>query len=154
MTEILSDSEADERLGTGWTRSGAVISREVELASFPQAIEVVDRVAVLAEAADHHPDIDIRWRTLTFRLSTHLAGGLTAKDFALAAEIDSVLSVISVTPGAPLPAVRRLSVTGTLRRETQMTQAIVVGTAAFAAMVAAAGGVLWFTVRNRRHLDG
>ena len=39
-------------------------------------------------------------------------------------------------------------------RETQMTQAIVVGTAAFAAMVAAAGGVLWFTARNRRHLDG
>jgi len=92
MTEILSDSEADERLGNDWTRSGAVISREVELASFPQAIEVVDRVAELAEAADHHPDIDIRWRTLTFRLSTHSAGGLTAKDFSLAAQIDSVIS--------------------------------------------------------------
>ncbi|SEF27063.1 4a-hydroxytetrahydrobiopterin dehydratase [Amycolatopsis pretoriensis] len=92
MTEILSDSEADERLGSGWTRSGSVIAREAELASFPQAIEVVDRVAVLAEAADHHPDIDIRWRTLTFRLSTHSAGGLTEKDFSLAAQIDSVLS--------------------------------------------------------------
>ncbi|MFJ7212430.1 4a-hydroxytetrahydrobiopterin dehydratase [Amycolatopsis sp. NPDC098790] len=92
MTEILSDAEADERLGAGWTRAGAVISREAELASFPQAIEVVDRVAVLAEAADHHPDIDIRWRTLTFRLSTHSAGGLTEKDFALASEIDAVLS--------------------------------------------------------------
>jgi 4a-hydroxytetrahydrobiopterin dehydratase len=92
MTEILSDSEADERLGAGWTRSGREISREVELASFMQAIEVVDRVAVLAEAADHHPDIDIRWRTLTFRLSTHSAGGLTAKDFSLAAEIDEVLA--------------------------------------------------------------
>ena len=91
MTEILSDSEADLRLGSGWTRSGAVISREVELASFPQAIEVVNRVAELAEAADHHPDIDIRWRTLTFRLSTHSAGGLTEKDFALAAQIDAVL---------------------------------------------------------------
>ena len=94
MTEILSDSEADERLGfrAGWVRTGAVISREVELASFPQAIEVVDRVAELAEAADHHPDIDIRWRTLTFRLSTHSAGGLTAKDFSLAAQIDSVIA--------------------------------------------------------------
>jgi 4a-hydroxytetrahydrobiopterin dehydratase len=91
MTEILRDSEADQRLTAGWTRTGAVIAREVELASFSQAIEVVDRVAVLAEAADHHPDIDIRWRTLTFRLSTHSAGGLTAKDFSLAAEIDSVL---------------------------------------------------------------
>ena len=92
MTEILSDSEADERLGASWTRSGAVISREVELASFPQAIEVVDRVAELAEAAGHHPDIDIRWRTLTFRLSTHSAGGLTAKDFSLADQIDSVIA--------------------------------------------------------------
>ncbi|WP_206790067.1 4a-hydroxytetrahydrobiopterin dehydratase [Amycolatopsis sp. MtRt-6] len=92
MTEILSDSEADQRLGSGWTRSGAVIGREVELASFPQAIEVVNRVAELAEAADHHPDIDIRWRTLTFRLTTHSAGGLTAKDFDLAAQIDSVLA--------------------------------------------------------------
>ncbi|SED58506.1 4a-hydroxytetrahydrobiopterin dehydratase [Amycolatopsis tolypomycina] len=91
MTEILSDSEADLRLAAGWTRSGAVISREVELASFPQAIEVVNRVAELAEAADHHPDIDIRWRTLTFRLTTHSAGGLTAKDFDLAEQIDAVL---------------------------------------------------------------
>ena len=94
MTEILSDSEADERLGADWTRSGAVISREVELASFPQAIEVVNRVAELAEAADHHPDIDIRWRTLTFTLSTHSAGGLTANDVSLAEEIDGVLDAI------------------------------------------------------------
>lgn len=94
MTEILSDSEADGRLGAGWTRSGAVIFREVELASFLQAIEAVNRVAERAEAADHHPDIDIRWRTLTFRLSTHSAGGLTAKDFDLAAEIDAVLAAL------------------------------------------------------------
>jgi 4a-hydroxytetrahydrobiopterin dehydratase len=92
MTEILSDAEADGRLGPGWTRSGSVITREVELASFLQAIEVVDRVAVLAEAADHHPDIDIRWRTLTFRLTTHSAGGLTAKDFDLANQIDEVIA--------------------------------------------------------------
>src|SRR2546423_14815458 len=90
MTEILSDSAADERLTPGWTRSGSVIAREVELASFMQAIEVVDRVAGLAEAADHHPDIDIRWRTLTFRLSTHWAGGLTGKDFQLAANMSAV----------------------------------------------------------------
>ncbi|MEV6448878.1 MULTISPECIES: 4a-hydroxytetrahydrobiopterin dehydratase [unclassified Amycolatopsis] len=94
MTEILNDDEADARLGADWTRSGAVIAREVELASFPQAIEVVNRVADLAEAADHHPDIDIRWRTLTFRLSTHSAGGLTAKDFDLASRIDAVLAAV------------------------------------------------------------
>jgi 4a-hydroxytetrahydrobiopterin dehydratase len=94
MTEILSDAEADGRLAAGWTRTGAVIAREVELASFPQAIEVVNRVAELAEAADHHPDIDIRWRTLTFRLSTHSVGGLTSKDFSLASQIDSVLDSV------------------------------------------------------------
>lgn len=94
MTEILSDEEAGRRLGelTGWQREGAEIVLTVELASFPQAIEVVDRVAVLAEAADHHPDIDIRWRTLTFRLSTHYLGGLTERDFALASQIDGVLA--------------------------------------------------------------
>jgi 4a-hydroxytetrahydrobiopterin dehydratase len=90
MTEILSDSEADERLGADWTRSGAVISREVELASFPQAIEVVNRVAELAEAADHHPDIDIRWRTLHLALTTHDQGGLTDLDFTLSALIDDI----------------------------------------------------------------
>jgi 4a-hydroxytetrahydrobiopterin dehydratase len=91
MTEILSDDEADRSLIYGWVRTDAVIRREVELPSFPKAIEVVDRVAVLAEAADHHPDIDIRWRTLTFHLSTHSAGGLTKKDFALAKQINEVL---------------------------------------------------------------
>ncbi|GEL18549.1 hypothetical protein PA7_23860 [Pseudonocardia asaccharolytica DSM 44247 = NBRC 16224] len=53
---------------------------------------MVDRVAEIAEQADHHPDIDIRWRTLTFRLSTHSAGGLTEKDLALAARISEQLA--------------------------------------------------------------
>jgi len=96
MTEILSDEEAGRRLNDliGWQREGAEIVLTAELASFPQAIEVVDRVAVLAEAADHHPDIDIRWRTLTFRLSTHFLGGLTERDFALAKQIDEVLAAL------------------------------------------------------------
>jgi 4a-hydroxytetrahydrobiopterin dehydratase len=52
-------------------------------------IELVGEVARAAEDADHHPDIDIRWRTLVFALSTHSAGGLTSKDFDLAARIDA-----------------------------------------------------------------
>jgi len=52
---------------------------------------VVDRVAEAAEAADHHPDIDIRWRTLTFTLATHSAGGVTAKDVDLAGTIDEIV---------------------------------------------------------------
>ncbi len=96
MTEILDDAAADRRLGelTGWQREGVEIVRTAELASFPQAIEVVDRVAVLAESADHHPDIDIRWRKLTFRLSTHFLGGLTERDFSLAKQIDEVIAAM------------------------------------------------------------
>ena len=78
----------------GWEGGPDAIVRTVGLRSFPAAIEVVDRVARIAEEMDHHPDIDIRWRTLTFRLSTHSAGGLTAKDFDLASQIDSALPAV------------------------------------------------------------
>jgi 4a-hydroxytetrahydrobiopterin dehydratase len=75
-----------------WQREGDSIVRSVEAPSFLDGIEVVDTVARAAEEADHHPDIDIRWRTVTFTLSTHSEGGLTAKDFALAGQIDDVVS--------------------------------------------------------------
>ncbi|GAA1988795.1 4a-hydroxytetrahydrobiopterin dehydratase [Kitasatospora viridis] len=73
-----------------WRRAGIgdSISRTAEAADFPAAIRVVVAVAEQAERLDHHPDIDIRWRTLTFVLSTHSAGGLTSLDFQLAALID------------------------------------------------------------------
>jgi 4a-hydroxytetrahydrobiopterin dehydratase len=91
MAELLSDDEVSTALAdlSGWERDGDAIVRTAELPSFPVAIDVVDRVAEDAEERDHHPDIDIRWRTLTFRLSTHSAGGLTAKDTELAAQIDA-----------------------------------------------------------------
>ncbi|WP_033293787.1 4a-hydroxytetrahydrobiopterin dehydratase [Amycolatopsis jejuensis] len=94
MPEILSDSAADEALTAlpGWRRENITIVREAELRTFPAAIAVVDRVAELAEAADHHPDIDIRWRKLIFRLSTHSEGALTDKDLAMARQIDGVLA--------------------------------------------------------------
>lgn len=71
-----------------WNRTGEKISRTVQAASFLAGIELVRRVAVAAEAANHHPDIDIRWRRVTFTLTTHDAGGLTPLDVALAREID------------------------------------------------------------------
>jgi 4a-hydroxytetrahydrobiopterin dehydratase len=94
MSELLTDDEVNAELAglAGWNRDGDAIARTAELPSFPAAIAVVDRVAAIAEARDHHPDIDIRWRTLTFRCSTHSAGGLTAKDIALAHEINAVLA--------------------------------------------------------------
>ncbi|WP_158726722.1 4a-hydroxytetrahydrobiopterin dehydratase [Tomitella fengzijianii] len=61
---------------------------EAEAPTFPEGIEWVRRVAEHAESVGHHPDIDIRWRTVTFRCSTHSDGAVTEKDVALAAEIN------------------------------------------------------------------
>jgi 4a-hydroxytetrahydrobiopterin dehydratase len=72
----------------GWAREGNAIVKRWMFGAFADGIRFVDRVAVAADAADHHPDIDIRWTTVTMSLSTHSKGGITAKDFALAAEID------------------------------------------------------------------
>jgi 4a-hydroxytetrahydrobiopterin dehydratase len=72
----------------GWTREGVEIRRAVTASSFLAGIDLVNMVAHAAEEADHHPDIDIRWRTVTFALSTHSEGGLTVLDFQLAAKID------------------------------------------------------------------
>ncbi|PZF83529.1 4a-hydroxytetrahydrobiopterin dehydratase [Jiangella anatolica] len=74
----------------GWSGDTSAISRDVEAPDFLTGIRIVDDVAAAAEAADHHPDIDIRWRTLTFTLSTHSEGGVTSKDVDLAAAIDAI----------------------------------------------------------------
>lgn len=86
MPPLLDDAAVTVALRNlpDWEREGDSIVRSAELPSFAVAIAVVDRVAAIAEERDHHPDIDIRWRTLTFRCSTHSAGGLTRLDLALA----------------------------------------------------------------------
>jgi 4a-hydroxytetrahydrobiopterin dehydratase len=96
MSELLGDEAIDQGIAglTDWHRDGDALVRTVELDDFPQAVEVVDRVAEIAERDDHHPDIDIRWRTLTFRCSTHSAGGITAKDLTLAGDIDSTIAAV------------------------------------------------------------
>jgi 4a-hydroxytetrahydrobiopterin dehydratase len=90
----LSTDEITARLATlpEWSGDTSGIRRTVEAASFPAAITLVDRVAVVAEQRDHHPDIDIRWRKVTFALVTHSAGGVTAKDLDLASEIDALVT--------------------------------------------------------------
>ena len=89
MAALLDDDAVRTALQDlpGWDRDGDSIVRTVQLPDFLSAIGVVDRVARDAESAAHHPDIDIRYSTLTFRLSTHSEGGLTAKDTDLAATI-------------------------------------------------------------------
>ncbi len=93
----LPEDRIAELLATlpGWERSGDEIVKTFELPSFPEAIAFVTRIADRAEAADHHPDLDIRYRKVRVALSTHDAGGLTDKDFDLAAEIEA-----TVTPDA------------------------------------------------------
>ncbi|GAA2440371.1 4a-hydroxytetrahydrobiopterin dehydratase [Actinomadura vinacea] len=92
MADLLDDAAVTGRLKElpNWTRDGNEIRRRVKAPSFMAGIELVGEVARAAEEADHHPDIDIRWRTLTFALSTHSAGGLTGRDFDLAARIDAI----------------------------------------------------------------
>lgn len=87
----LSDAEIAARLERlpGWRRVREAITRTYELASFRDAVFFVNTVAGLAEAANHHPDIDIRWRRVTLTLSTHSEGGLTEKDLDLAEAIDA-----------------------------------------------------------------
>ncbi|MFB9365725.1 4a-hydroxytetrahydrobiopterin dehydratase [Kitasatospora sp. NPDC001664] len=93
---LLTEAQITEGLAAlpEWTREGGSIVRTAETASFPTAIAVVDTVALAAEQLDHHPDIDIRWRTLRFVLSTHSAGGLTALDLTMAARIDQALRAL------------------------------------------------------------
>ena len=71
-----------------WGKRGVTISRTYQFRDFPAAIRFVNAVAELAEAAWHHPDIDIRWNKVTLALTTHDAGGLTKKDFILAQKFD------------------------------------------------------------------
>lgn len=89
----LTDAEIEQRLqGAGdWRRKegDSSIVRELALADFAAAIAFVNRVAEVAEAANHHPDILVHgWNKVRLTLSTHSQGGLTDADFALAAEID------------------------------------------------------------------
>ena len=74
----------------GWSREQDMIVKTYELPTFPDAITFVANVADLAEAADHHPDIDIRYRKVRIALTTHDAGGITQKDFDLAGDIEAI----------------------------------------------------------------
>jgi len=73
-----------------WKQHGEVIARTFQFKDFPAAIRFVNTIAEAAEKAWHHPDIDIRWNKVTLALTTHDAGGLTEKDFALAKEFDAL----------------------------------------------------------------
>jgi 4a-hydroxytetrahydrobiopterin dehydratase len=87
----LTEDEIEERLRglRGWHRDASAIRKQYKHADFAAAIAFVNRVAGLAEAADHHPDILINYDRVTLTLTSHDAGGLTERDFRLAAGIDA-----------------------------------------------------------------
>jgi 4a-hydroxytetrahydrobiopterin dehydratase len=94
MTERLSSTELDRKLADleGWTLEDNEIRRTFTLDTFPKALLFVAAVGHLAETAGHHPDILIKYRNVKLSLTTHDAGGLTEKDFTLAAKINQLVS--------------------------------------------------------------
>ena len=92
---VLTDDQVDAALPdlNGWEREQGALRRSVKFPSFLAGIDTVRRVGEHAEAEDHHPDIDIRWRTVTFALVTHSEGGITEKDLAMAHDIDRIVGV-------------------------------------------------------------
>ncbi len=84
---------ADIELGLGvlpgWERRGDSIRRDYRFADFAQALAFVNRVGALAEEANHHPDIELRWGRVVVSLTTHDAGGISQRDLDLARRIDA-----------------------------------------------------------------
>lgn len=92
MADVIDTDTIDKKLKTmpGWSRRENEITKTFERKDFFHAMGFVIQVAMLAERADHHPDIDIRWNKVTLTLSTHDDGGVTAKDFSLAQEFENL----------------------------------------------------------------
>jgi 4a-hydroxytetrahydrobiopterin dehydratase len=88
----LSDTEIDERLGglEGWERSGDAIVKPFDSGDFKGSVEFVNRLTPEAEEMNHHPDLEISWKTVTVTITTHSEGGLTDNDFELARRIDAL----------------------------------------------------------------
>ena len=97
--ELVAAETLVEQLATldaGWTGDTHALRRVIEFADFPAAVTFIDRKAVEAERLDHHPDIDLRWRTVHVTLSTHSSGGVTDLDLALAREVDAIVRTLPV----------------------------------------------------------
>jgi 4a-hydroxytetrahydrobiopterin dehydratase len=92
MSRQLTDEEIERQLADlpSWTREGDAIVASIEAPDFPAAIAIVGEVAEVAEEMNHHPDIDIRWRTTRWLLTTHDAGGVTQLDVEQAHRITEI----------------------------------------------------------------
>ncbi len=101
--EVLDDNAIQTALQRlpGWERNGDRITKTYVLDDFRSAMTFVERVAEAAEAAQHHPDIDIRWNKVTLVLSTHSAGGVTERDTNLAHRIERMSGAPHHHPPGP-----------------------------------------------------
>jgi 4a-hydroxytetrahydrobiopterin dehydratase len=92
MPALLAPDELRRALAElhGWSGDENALRRALQASDFPTGIRLVDDVAAVAEELDHHPDIDIRWTTVVFSLTTHSAGGVTGRDVELARKIDEI----------------------------------------------------------------
>jgi 4a-hydroxytetrahydrobiopterin dehydratase len=88
----LADPEITARLAAlpGWAREGDEIVKTFDCGTFAAAVAFVVRIGFFAERADHHPDLDVRWKRVKVALTTHDAGGLTSNDFDLATQIEGI----------------------------------------------------------------
>jgi 4a-hydroxytetrahydrobiopterin dehydratase len=88
----LSEAEIDEKLAglNGWERSGDAIVKQFDNGDFKGSVEFVNRLTPEAEEMNHHPDVEISWKTVTVTITTHSEGGLTDNDFELARRIESL----------------------------------------------------------------
>jgi 4a-hydroxytetrahydrobiopterin dehydratase len=90
MATVIADDDARARLASlaGWALADRAIVKEFAFKGFPEAVAFVSRLVEPAEAADHHPDLEIHYRRVIVRYTTHSDGGLTEKDFAGARQAD------------------------------------------------------------------
>lgn len=89
---VLSDEEVKAKLGNlpGWRTEGTAIVKEFGFADFMGSIDYVNRLAQVAEKANHHPDLSISWNRVIVQWSSHEKGGVTAFDFEMAAKSDGL----------------------------------------------------------------
>jgi 4a-hydroxytetrahydrobiopterin dehydratase len=92
----LTSAEIATKIKTlaGWEYKDNAISKRFQFKAFIEGIHFINKVAEMAEAADHHPDILVNYKRITFTCSTHDAGGVTEKDFALATEIERAFKAL------------------------------------------------------------
>ncbi|MFZ0325193.1 MAG: 4a-hydroxytetrahydrobiopterin dehydratase [Actinomycetes bacterium] len=167
MPRLLETDEITRQLLDlpGWRFADGSLRRSISAASFPTAVSIVDAIATAAEDMDHHPDIDIRWRTVHLTLSTHSEGGVTQFDIELAHRISAIAADHGVHTDDALDRKPRLEIgidchdAGTLR-PWWATALRYVDHDGVLVDPEGSGPAVWFqevpeekSVKNRLHLD-